>query len=362
MDSIGSRVLETIKRDFPERLQREIAEEVGMTPDAFSRALGDKRQFSSIELARLAEVLSADLHWLITGEADPNRLVVAARHDYDFQTRRRDVPGREGDAAILEDIALAYRQVFRTHEAAAALPDHAEKARDVLGEEFVRPLARRLEECLGVDVVRVPELSTAYSFTLGGRRVIALRATGNWFWENWSMAHELGHLALGHHEEQTDPLSIEAAERAANSFAAELLMPTEVVTDLPWDALDDSELAALVWRWGVSIDALANRLDSVLGQVPEVVERWSGNPTQRLLRRNLQIPSEIDEITRRMDEASQRRFPIALQEAHLAGIASGAVGKGTLAWMLGIDPDALEVDSPELIEATEDDLAEALGL
>jgi transcriptional regulator with XRE-family HTH domain len=38
---------------------REVAERIGMTPDAFSRALHGKRQFSSIELARLADLTAA---------------------------------------------------------------------------------------------------------------------------------------------------------------------------------------------------------------------------------------------------------------------------------------------------------------
>ncbi|HYU86850.1 MAG TPA: DNA-binding protein, partial [Kribbellaceae bacterium] len=64
--------------------------------------------------------------------------------------------------------------------------------REALGLDFVRPLADRLQRVLDVDVVRVADLSTAYSFTIGGRSVIAVPATGNWFFENWSMAHELG--------------------------------------------------------------------------------------------------------------------------------------------------------------------------
>jgi hypothetical protein len=43
-------------------------------------------------------------------------------------------------------------------------------------------------------------------------------------------------------------------------------------------------------------------------------------------------------------------------------VASGAIGKGTLAWMLGIDADALEVDAPDVPEVDVDDLTRALGL
>jgi hypothetical protein len=39
-----------------------------------------------------------------------------------------------------------------------------------------------------------------------------------------------------------------------------------------------------------------------------------------------------------------------------------AIGRETLAWMLGIDVDELEVDSPEVPEVSANDLASALGL
>ena len=71
----------------------------------------------------------------------------------------------------------------------------------------------------------------------------------------------------------------------------------------------------------------------LFGEVPDVVARWAGHTTQRLLRHHLAIESELDEITDRMDAAAQRRFPRLLQEAHLERVASGAIGKATRAWM-----------------------------
>jgi hypothetical protein len=333
-----------------------------MTPDAFSRALNGKRAFSSIELARLADELDADVHWLITGEPDPNRLVVAARHRFDHETGRRDVPGREADEQALRDIALAYRQSGGAARPAAPLPTSAEQVRAALGEDFVRPFADRLEARLGVDVVRVAELSTAYSFTLGAQRVIALPATGNWFWENWSIAHELGHLALAHHDQGLPEAERDRHESAANAFAADLLLPPALLASTDWERLEPAELAELVWQWGVSTDALARRLHAVNGQASPIVRGWAGQPTQRLLRRHWAADAGLDEITLRMDAAARRRFPLALQEVHLAGIESGTLGKGTLAWMLGIDPDALEVDVPVEPDVDVDDLAAALGI
>src|SRR3984957_16654855 len=112
MSSIGDRVLQRLEQISPRLLHRSVAEGVGMTPDAFSRALSGKRQFSAIELARLADRIGADLHWLITGRLDPHRISVAARHDFDHETGQRSIPGRDGDERTLTDIALAYRQAY----------------------------------------------------------------------------------------------------------------------------------------------------------------------------------------------------------------------------------------------------------
>ncbi|MGF7238302.1 MAG: ImmA/IrrE family metallo-endopeptidase [Frankia sp.] len=362
MHSIGERVLEHMKRVRPAVPHRDIAQDIGMTPDGFSRALNGRRAFSSIELARLADLLDADIHWLITGQPDPHRLVVAARHDFDHVTGRRGVPGRVADEQVLRDIALAYRQGYPEARPGPALPGSSAEVRAALGEDFVRPFAARLESQLGVDVVRVTDLSTAYSFTIGGHRVIALPAAGNWFRENWSMARELGHLVRDHHDQTLSEGERDRHETAANAFAAGLLLPREQLAEIDWDHLDVVGLADLVWRLGVSTDALARRLNALNGHVPDVVREWGGQPTQRLLRRHWAPDSAEDEITLRMDAAAQRRFPLALQDVHLKRIESGALGKGTLAWMLGINPDALEVDMPTVPEVDVDDLVKALAL
>lgn len=364
MTSIGDRVLQALEQVSPRPVQRELAERVGMTPDAFSRALHGQRQFAAIELARVAEELGADVYWLITGAPEPNQLSVAARHYFDHATGQRTIPGRAGDQQVIADIGLAYRQAYPggAGQETPRLPASAAEIREVLGSDFVRPFADRLEERLSIDVVRVRELSTAYSIRTGGRSVIALPATGNWFRENWDLAHELGHLATGHHDDGISQPESDQHEAAANAFAAELLLPAAELREVRWHSISDEDLAWRVWIWGVSTDALCNRLRALFDEVPDVVARWAGHTTQRLLRYHLAIESELDEITDRMDAAAQRQFPRSLQEAHLERVASGAVGKATLAWMLDIDAAALEVDSPEIPQSDADELVAALGL
>lgn len=66
---IGRRVAESLG----DHTQALVADRVGMTPDAMSRALRGMRAFTSVELAAIADVLDADLYWLVTGRPAAGR-------------------------------------------------------------------------------------------------------------------------------------------------------------------------------------------------------------------------------------------------------------------------------------------------
>ncbi|EWS81338.1 hypothetical protein BF93_17415 [Brachybacterium phenoliresistens] len=356
MTTIGSRVRSAMQGAGMQ--QKQLAERVGMTPDALSRALNGQRGFAALELADIASVLRVDVHFLITGEPDPHRLVLSARHSYDQETRSRSVDGLDGDRAILEDIRLAYAQAGPPPPG-VALPSDVEQMRRLLHPAFVRKFIDHLAE-LDVDVVRIDGVSTAYSFTVEGRPVIVLPESGNWFYENWSLAHELGHLVLGHEGVIAGSEAYDAKERAANAFAAELLLPETVMRAQAWPGMDLAAVAELVWTWGVSTDALRRRLNALaLAPCAEVADALAGT-TQKLLRRHWTGARIGDPISGRMREAGERRFPDWLQEAHLERIADGAVGKGTLAWMLGVPSESLEVDEPGRGAELSDDALDAL--
>ncbi|MGC4944018.1 ImmA/IrrE family metallo-endopeptidase [Kribbella sp. DT2] len=371
MSTIGDRVHRTIEQTLPTARQRDIAEEIGMTPDAFSRALNDKRAFSSVELALLADLLDTDLHWLITGQADPNRIRIAARHEFDHATGERRVPGREYDDTELGNVALAYRQAYPNAEhPSAKLRSSVEDLRAALGADFARDFADRVEQRLDVDVVRLAGLTTDYSFTIGGRQVILLAARANWFRSNWSLAHELAHLALRHHDVDDADGSQEAA---ANAFAAELLLPKAALRGVDWESISPARLAQFVWNAGVSCDALVRRLGSLQISLSAKARQLLDGPTQRLLRQHLgevggqaarsgPFALSVDPITERMNASAVRRFPLSLQDAHAQRIALGEIAPGTLAWMLDSAEEDLVVDRPSVVHQSVDDLASALGL
>src|ERR1700754_3905018 len=129
-DSIGNRVRALLPA---ERSHREIAASIEMTPDAFSRALSGQRGFSAVELAKLADLLDEDVHFLITGQPDPLRVRMVARHGYNAETGQREVPGADTDRAILDDVALAYRQAADAALPKSIVPATVEEARNALG-------------------------------------------------------------------------------------------------------------------------------------------------------------------------------------------------------------------------------------
>ncbi|MDR0626790.1 MAG: ImmA/IrrE family metallo-endopeptidase, partial [Bifidobacteriaceae bacterium] len=301
---LGQRIARRIDALDPPVTRKSFADAVGLAPDALSRALSGKRGISSLELLRIAEVLDADMHELVTGEPDPRRVVLAARHDFDRDTYRRSVPSFEEDKETIENVRVAYMQSGLPPHRIERLPSTPGAMRERLGDDFARPFVARIESELGVDVVRVSELGTAYTATITGRSVIIIPAKGNWFRENWDLAHELAHL-----------VGLES-EDEANSYAAELLLPETLVRRVDWESASQQTVADFLWETGVSTEALRHRL-SALGLDNERMRAMLDSPTQRLLRCARSWSHAFgDRITERMDAAATRRFPLELQEAH----------------------------------------------
>ena len=358
MSTISARVRAAIKAAG--RTQKQVASEVGMTPDALSRALNGQRGFGAAELADLASNLGADLHELITGEPDSRRFTASGRHAYDRATRDRSIDGYANDLDALESIHLAYLQAGEP-PASNPLPRSAAELRSLLGDGFVRELVDRLD-AVAVDVIRLPGLSTSYHIPFGDRHIIALGITGNWFRDNWSLAHELGHVCLRHDSVLPGSPTNDVDEAAANRFAAELLLPEQTMREHDWSTMTAAELAHWLWSQGVSIEATRNRLERLrIDPSPEVESLLASTlSTQRVLRTHWRGDGAPDPISARMAAASSRRFPQWLIDAHFRGVELGAIGKSTLAWMLDVPPAELQIeepaDEPELSAAQLDEL------
>lgn len=350
MDQQLIAVGERVRSRLPAGLsQRSLAASVEMTPDALSRALNGQRGFSSIELAKLAEALGVDLHWLITGNEDPLRVDIAARHAWDPMRARRVNPGREDDNEVLQKVIAVYRETYPDGSPTAVkVPANPADLRARLGDGFVHRIAEQLESVFAIDVIRLPELSTDYSLTIGGRSVILLVSTPNWFRNNWSAAHELGHLALGHHAGS----AVDAAnERPADEFAAELLLPEDQMRAIEWSQQTGADLAQFLWDTGVSTSALRHRLRTLRLQASDDGTALLNQSTQGLLSDHLESIVEpaarFSRIVQREAESSGRTFPLRLVSDLSRQVRAGQADPSALAWVLDAPIDEIAFPDPD---------------
>ncbi|QYO77135.1 ImmA/IrrE family metallo-endopeptidase [Devosia salina] len=111
----------------------------------------------------------------------------------------------------------------------------------------------------------------------GDQPIIAVNSAHHKHRQRFTIAHECGHLVLGHsgesHIDRTfevirrdakSSLATDISEVEANQYAAELLMPLKfLVRDLPGIRIDfesDEKVASLAKRYGVSAQAMAYRI------------------------------------------------------------------------------------------------------
>lgn len=117
-------------------------------------------------------------------------------------------------------------------------------------------VARRL----GIQIQYVPLPLNRSGFYVPGPPVtIMVNRDQNHERRNWTIAHELGHWTMHRYmrrEFANAPGDKSLFEREANAFAAEFLMPTEVVRELA----PELSFGGLAAYFGVSLQAMDKRL------------------------------------------------------------------------------------------------------
>ena len=116
--------------------------------------------------------------------------------------------------------------------------------RRALGAGFAHDFAARITERLDVDVLVMDLVGDAYCLESAGQKVVVVKRTTSWFRQNFSLAHELGHIAsdsLAHAGRAHDD-----TEAQANAFAAELLMPESDLRAINWQEVGLARLAGIV--------------------------------------------------------------------------------------------------------------------
>ena len=127
---------------------------------------------------------------------------------------------------MLDRVIGLYRAAFPQGPASGRAARPAIEHAELLGWSVCSTTLPTTSSSGDVDVIRIPGLGTDYSLRVARRGVIVLATQASRFRSNWSLAHELGHLALDHPFRLQTGSTHPADERATNAFAAKLLIST----------------------------------------------------------------------------------------------------------------------------------------
>lgn len=294
--------------------QGEFASEVGLDPSKMSKSLRGARRFSSLDLARIAEVGQVSVDWLLSG--DEPALATAARAAEGSSSERAVAEAKRLVDLRASAARLGYPQPWqpvplREHSARPAeqgkgLALEALARLTALGlSPLVVDLAEVIEQAFGVDVC-LTHLGDGFDglaastddahLILAGLTPVALR-------QRFTLAHELGHLLAGDDQEiHTDEDIYSSSSRRgdtevrANNFAAAFLMPEAALRAAVVAGFDREAFATLAMDLMVSPRALAIRLESLRLIDGIKKNQWGSIPSAEAARAS-QLQERLADVT-----------------------------------------------------------------
>jgi len=359
--SVPQRVLGLIEASGLSR--REFGQRIGLDESKMSKSLSGARRFSSVDLARIAELCQVTVDWLITGEEPP--LAMAARTTSGNAGSALDAAKRY--STLRTDVAsLGYQQPWQPVTARFNTGGYVEQGRRLAQEALMRVgqagcsvaignLTVLIEELFGVDVA-VVELGTGFdglAASSEGVKLILLATSHIPARQRFTLAHELGHLLAGDDQEVHLDRDVydkaqakDPSEMRANAFASAFLMPEGTLRDAVGSTgLTDKSFAALACDLTVTPSALAYRLLHLRLIDAGACDRYkalTGSKAANLAGRG-------EEFAQRVSEASRPRPPGLLVRDTYAAYESGAATLRPYANLLGVDVDQLrhEIESAQ---------------
>lgn len=261
--------------------QGEFAADVGLDPSKMSKSLSGARRFSSLDLARIAEIGQVSVDWLLSGE-EPS-----------LTTAARAAAGSSSELAVTEATRLVelrasatrlgYPQPWQPLPVRTGSSGAANQGRALAKEALARmtsldlgpvvvDLADVIEQAFGVDVclTRLGDQFDGLAASTAEAKVVVAGLTPVALRQRFTVAHELGHLLAGDdqgiHTDQ-DIYSPDSrggdSEVRANNFAASFLMPEAELRSSVGSHFDEAAFAALAMRLMVTPSALAIRLETL---------------------------------------------------------------------------------------------------
>ena len=299
--------------------QKALAEITGLPQPVVSRLEIGARLLAGEDTQRVADALEVPLRFLENppvllpeGSLGLFRAASSKVRSAEFTAARRVAEiGAEATLRLAEGVDLPPVRIRVVR--GADLEEAARFAREALRlppNEPIPDLTSSLERA-GVLVLRLSGVSehiAGFSAWLSNpdRPLVATRRPLGPFRLRFTLAHELGHLVLGH---QVFAGPQRPEEREANLFASALLMPREAAEeDLSAARLDFERYAELKGKWGLSMHAIALRARA-LGILDAAAYRsfYEGLRARGWLRREPGDASTPAEEPRLMRELAERQ-------------------------------------------------------
>lgn len=258
--------------------RRAFGQRIGLDESKISKSLSGARRFSSVDLARIAELGQVTVDWLITGEEPP--LAMAARTTGGSATTAITAARRY--STLRADMAsLGYPQPWRPLVSVPRGGGYADLGRRLAQEALTRVaqagrsvatgnLADVVEEVFGADVA-VVELGSGFDGLATSSEHVKLVVVATSHVptrQRFTLAHELAHLLTD--DDQDVHLDRDVYDRSqakdpsemrANAFAAAFLMPEDLLRSAAGTTgFTGDTFAALACDLVVTPSALAYRL------------------------------------------------------------------------------------------------------
>jgi Zn-dependent peptidase ImmA (M78 family) len=320
-----------------------------------SKSLSGARRFSSVDLARIAELCQVTVDWLITGEEPP--LAMAARTTGGSAAAALEAAKRY--STLRTDMAsLGYAQPWWPVTVTSGSGNHVEQGRRLAQAALARmrqaghaagaaALNTVIEEVFGVDVavVELVEGFDGMAVSAPDVKLIVLATSHVPARQRFTLAHELGHLLAG--DDQSVHLDQDIYDKAqardpsetqANSFASAFLMPEDLLRQAVGSTgLTETGFAGLACDLAVTPSALAYRLLQLRLIDAGSCDRYRGLTGSRAA----QLAGRGEQFAYMVTEATRPRPPGLLVRDTYAAYAAGAATLRPYAYLLGADVDDL---------------------
>ncbi|WP_298443539.1 XRE family transcriptional regulator [Ferrimicrobium sp.] len=342
---------------------RHLAEAVRLDPSTLSKIENGKRAVRTDELLSIAKALGVSPLAILEPDSLLARLPLAARSSTDHLDSA--VHKRLEALAELDNVLsaggvngpvpnLPLPPSNSHHESwlqvARRLADWSRRRLDIVeGAGRLACLAKSIEDELGVDVLIEEYDSGTNGAAITDREFpfILINASQAYNRALFTLAHELGHVLADDGTVFRIDLNLagtDERERVANAFAAELLMPEEIVRNYldSWGR-NIRSLAKMMTRFGVSWQSLVYRLHNL-----QMIDADRRDNLRAIgftgLLRELDDKALVEELTA-LRSRLQRRPPGLLESRLWRGYELGLVSVRPLAGLLGVEPEDLLINT-----------------